>query len=204
MNIFASAAVGFWSIPWFQRYFGVSAMEVGTMLGLSYAVVGLIGMVMGGVLADWLRQRTRRGKLYVALGSVVFWLLATVFMLSAESVLVAYAATISGTLVGTMVAAPVSTTVTDLVLPRTRAITMALFILVMNFMGVALGPYCVGLLSDSLTVAGTDSGEALRYSMQWGLVISGISIVFLLLATKHVVADEDSLLDRARTLGEDV
>ena len=174
------------------------------MLGLSYAVVGLIGMVMGGVLADWLRQRTRRGKLYVALGSVVFWLLATVFMLSAESVLVAYAATISGTLVGTMVAAPVSTTVTDLVLPRTRAITMALFILVMNFMGVALGPYCVGLLSDSLTVAGTDSGEALRYSMQWGLVISGISIVFLLLATKHVVADEDSLLDRARTLGEDV
>jgi MFS family permease len=204
LNAFASVAVGFWSIPWFQRYFGLSAMEVGTMLGLSYAVVGLIGMVMGGVLADWLRQRTRRGKLYVALGSVVFWLLATVFMLSAESVLVAYAATISGTLVGTMVAAPVSTTVTDLVLPRIRAITMALFILVMNFMGVALGPYCVGLLSDSLTVAGTDSGEALRYSMQWGLVISGISIVFLLLATKHVVADEDSLLDRARALGEDV
>ena len=76
--------------------------------------------------------------------------------------------------------------------------------LVVNFIGVALGPYCVGLLSDSFIAAGADSGEALRYAMQLSLIITVISIVFLCLATRHIVADEDSLLDRARALGEEV
>ena len=201
---FASSALGFWTIPWLQRYFGVSAAEVGTILGLSYAVVGLIGVVTGGVLADRLRQHTQRGKLYVALGAVGLWLLAMVFMLSAQDVLVAYALTIGGTLVGSMMAAPVSSTISDLMLPRTRAIAMALFILVMNFVGFALGPYSVGLLSDNFTVAGTDSGEALRLSMRLSLIIAGVGIVFLLLAIKHIVADEDSRLERARAFGEDV
>ena len=201
---FASSALGFWTIPWLQRYFGVSAAEVGTILGLSYAVVGLIGVVTGGVLADRLRQHTQRGKLYVALGAVGLWLLAMVFMLSAQDVLVAYALTVGGTLVGGMTAAPVSSTISDLMLPRTRAIAMALFILVMNFVGFALGPYSVGLLSDNFTVAGTDSGEALRLSMRLSLIIAGVGIVFLLLAIKHIVADEDSRLERARAFGEDV
>jgi len=202
LNAFAGSAIGFWTIPWLQRYFGISAMEVGTVLGLSYAVVGLIGMILGGVLADRLRQRIQRGKLYITLCAALLGLLAFALMLSAESVVVAYAATITSVLVGTISAAPVSSTVSDLMLPRTRAIAMALLILFMNFVGVALGPYSVGLLSDSFTAAGTDSGEALRYSMQLSLIISGLSIVFLLLAVKHLVADEDSLLDRARALGE--
>ena len=80
---------------------------------------------------------------------------------------------------------------------------MALFIMGM-YLGIALGPYSVGLLSDSLTAVGNDSSEALRYSMLLSLIISGVSMAFLLLATKHVVADEDSRLERARALGEDV
>ena len=204
LECFCRSAIGFWTIPWLQRYFGISAMEVGTVLGLSYAVVGQIGMILGGVLADRLRQRVQRGKLYITLCTSLLGLLAALLMLSAENVFVAYIATISFVLVGTIGTAPVSSTVSDLMIPRTRAIAMALLILFMNFIGVALGPYCVGLLSDSLTAAGTDSGEALRYSMQLALIISGISIVFLLLAVKHIVSDEDSLLARARALGEDI
>lgn len=201
---FASSAVGFWKIPWFQRYFGISATDVGTILGLSYAVVGLIGVVTGGVLADRFRQHTQRGKLYVALGAGGLWLLATVCMLSAQNVVVAYAFAIGSTLVGGIIAAPVSSTINDLMLPRTRAIAMALFIMVMNFLGFALGPYSVGLLSDSLTLAGTDSGEALRLSMLLPLIVGCVSMIFLLLAIKHIVADEDSRLARARAFGEDV
>ena len=52
--------------------------------------------------------------------------------------------------------------------------------------------------------AGTDGGEALRYSMLLSFIIMGISIVFLMLAIKHIIADENSLLVRARALGEDI
>ena len=204
LNTFTGSAIGFWMIPWFQRYFGATATEVGTVLGLSFAVVGLIGMILGGVLADRFRQSTRRGKLYVALSATLLALLANLSLLSAEDLFIAYGFAIAGILPGTMVAAPVSSTISDLMLPRTRAISMALFILVMNFLGIALGPYCVGLLSDYLTVSGSDTGEALRYSMQLSLIIWAVSIMFLMLAIKHVAADENSLLERARALGENV
>lgn len=204
LNTFAMSALGFWSIPWFQRYFGVSAMEVGAVLGLASAIVGLIGVILGGVLADKLRTHGQRGKLYVALGASLLWLLSSVMVLSAGNVFVAYAMYMGKVLVGSMIGAPVSSTVSDLMLPRTRAIAMALLILFMNFIGIALGPYCVGLLSDSLMVTGTTGGEALRQSMLLSLVIAGVGIVFLSLATKHIIADENSLLERARGWGENV
>ena len=203
-NTFTGTAVGFWTIPWLLRDFGVSAMEVGTVLGFAYAVVGLIGVISGGVLADRLRQRTRRGKLYVGLGAAVLSLLLILLVLSTDELLFVYGFIVCNALLVSMIAAPVSSTINDLMLPRTRAIGMSLYIMTMNFMGIALGPYCVGLISDSLVGTGASGGDALRYAMLLSLIVAGISIVFLVLAVKHTVADENSLLERARALGEDI
>ena len=204
LQTFTGSAVSFWMIPWFQRYFDASAMEVGTVLGLGFAIAGLIGMILGGVLADRLRQGTQRGKLYVTLTAALLSLIGYVVLLLAENLFVGYALAIGILLIGSMGTAPVSSTISDLMLPRTRATAMALLILVMNFLGVALGPYCVGLVSDVLMVAGAESGESLRHAMQLSLIVGGVGIVFLALAVKHVAADENSLLERARALGEDV
>ena len=198
------AAVGFWMIPWFQRSFGISTMEVGTVLGLSFAVGGLMGTILGGVVADRLRQHTQRGKLYVTLGSAVLLLLATVCMLSTEQVLAAYAFAFMVVFAGALGGAPAASTVNDLMIPRTRAIAMALYILVMNFMGVALGPYSVGVLSDLITSTGIANAEALRWALLSSLMVMGVGILFLLLAIKHMVADENSRLDRTRALGEKI
>lgn len=204
LNMFTVSALGFWTVPWLQREFGVSALQVGTVLGLGGAMFGLIGLILGGVLADRLRKHTKQGKLGVALVASILSLLAMVLLLLSENLNVVYGLIIGNGLVVGVIAAPVAATINDLMLPRSRAVAMALYIMVMHFLGISLGPYCVGLLSDSLTAAGTEAGHALRYSMQFSLIVACISILALILALKHIIADEDSILDRARALGEDI
>ena len=201
---FTGSAIGFWMVPWLRRYFDASLLELGTVLGLSAAIGGLIGMVLGGVIADKLRRYTQRGKLYIALVSSVLSLASLVGMLLSRDVLIAYGFVFMSFFVGPLGAAPAASTVNDLMIARTRAVAMALYIMIMNFMGVALGPYCVGLLSDSLTASGLSSGEALRVALLVSLVVLGFGIFCLLLAIKNVAEDEDSRLERARALSRDV
>ena len=205
LSFFASSAVGFWMVPWFQRYFGASAADVGIIIGLGSALGALIGAILSGVLSDWLRQYTQRGKLYVALGGTMLWfLLVIIFLFFVENLFVAYTTSLCSGLVWCMMPAPVTSTINDLMLPRTRAVGSALLILAMSFLGIALGPYCVGLFSDAFVETGADSGDALRYAMQLSLIVAVVALGFLILAVKHVVADENSLLERARALGEEV
>jgi len=95
-------------------------------------------------------------------------------------------------------------TVNDLVLPRMRALASAFYLLVITFVGLALGPYVIGQLSDHLMSTGYSSGDALRYAQLYGLSTLGVTAVFVLLATRYLERDRSSVLARARALGEAV
>ena len=166
------------------------------------AVCGLLGVMSGGLLSDWLRQYTRRAKLYICLGAWVLSLLTTIAMLSVGSVSIAYLCSGFYFLLSPIGNAPVMATINDLAIPRTRAVVTAILITSTTFMGFALGPYAVGLLSDAFVANGVEGGEALRQGLLVGLLPQVIGVVFLLLAIKHIVTDEESRLDRARALGE--
>ena len=201
-SVFTGIAIIFWMIPYYQRYHGIDAVEVGSVIGLLMAVCGLLGVMLGGILSDWLRQYTRRAKLYMCLGAWGLSLLTTIAMLSVDRVSIAYLCSAFYFLVSPMGNAPALATINDLAIPRTRAVVTAILITSATFMGFALGPYAVGLFSDAFVASGVSSGEALRQGLLVGLIPQVFSIVFLLLAIKHIVADEDSRLDRARALGE--
>jgi len=86
-----------------------------------------------------------------------------------------------------------ASTVQDLVLPRMRATASAAYLLSITFVGLALGPYTVGTLSDAL---------GLRTAMLLALLAGGVAAVLLVLAARHLPGDEASLRDRARAAGE--
>ena len=97
---------------------------------------------------------------------------------------------------------PAATTVNDLVLPRMRAVASAFYIMMVTFIGLALGPYTIGQISDALAADGANSGDALRYGMLSSLAILVLTIVCLGLALRTVGEDEATKLDRARAAGE--
>ena len=92
----------------------------------------------------------------------------------------------------------------DLVMPRMRAVAGAYFISVNTFIGLALGPYTMGQLSDLFASDGMNPADSLRLAIACALLIFVITLIFLTLAWRHLGKDEASRLDRARQLGEEV
>ena len=78
----------------------------------------------------------------------------------------------------------------------------AYYILMITFIGLALGPYLIGQISDVYIGQGLDSGEALRTAMLWSCVMLPISMLFLLGALRYLGSEETSRLQRAAELGE--
>jgi MFS family permease len=75
-----------------------------------------------------------------------------------------------------------------------RGVASAFYLLVLTFLGVALGPYLVGQLSDTF--------GALSPAMQTVLLTNVVAVALIAFAARHLASDEDSLFDRARRAGE--
>ena len=91
-----------------------------------------------------------------------------------------------------------------LVLPRMRAVASSYYVLMNTFLGLALGPYLMGQISDHYISVGVEAGEALRAAATWGLAAFLVAMFFLALATRYLPKDEGNRLERAAELGENV
>jgi hypothetical protein len=80
------------------------------------------------------------------------------------------------------------------VLPRMRATASAAYLLVVTFVGLAMGPYTIGKCSDAL---------GLRNALLLGLAANAIAFVCLAIGARHLERDQASLQQRA-ALAEDL
>ena len=177
-----------------MRIHGQDAGTVGVIIGATAAVAGFVGVTLGGLVADRLRARRPSGRLAVGIVAAILPVPLALWMLTTESTTMAYVINAPLTLLQSMWIGAGASTVQDLVLPRMRAIASAFYLLVITFIGLALGPYAVGALSDA-------TGD-LTMGLRWSLLISVFAVTFLVLALRHLERDEASLHDRARRAGE--
>lgn len=201
---FVSYGVGFWGPPFFQRVHEVSASEAGVVLGLSAAVGGWAGVTLGGVLADMLRSKFQRAKLYVGIASIVLSIPSGVGLLLADDVVVAYVLNFCFALTSPMWVGPAASTINDLVMPRMRAISSAFYLMMITFIGLALGPYTIGQISDTLLAGGASPADSLREAMLWATSMFGVALVGLVVGCRYLCAEEDSRLERAKAMGEQI
>ncbi len=212
---FIYAAVGFptislvtyafaaWAPPYFMRVHGIGAGEAGLVLGASYALAGLFGVTAGGVIADRLKERTGNARVYVGIGSVVLTAPTALGLLLTNDLIVAYIFNFLVSIFSSCWIGAAASTVNDLVMPRMRALASA-FYLLMATVGLALGPYAVGEISDVLTAAGQAPAEALRTSLLASVALLAIPGVFLVLLRARLIPEEANRLERARAAGEPV
>jgi len=191
---FTGYGVGAFAPAFFMRFHEASASEVGTVVGLTAAVAGWIGVTAGGLLADALKLRTRNARLHVGLIAATVPVPLALWMLATESTLLAYVLNFPLTVAGSMWVGAAAATVQDLVLPRMRAVASANYILCVTFIGLALGPYTIGRMSDWF--------DNLRAAMMLAFAVNAVAVGFLLAALRHLARDEDSRFDRARLAGE--
>jgi MFS family permease len=199
---FVGYGVGYWTAPLLLRTHDTSAGEVGLYIGLGSALGGLIGVTAGGALADYFKARHPAGRLLVGYLVVLGTAPLVLWMIYTPSLTLAFVLNFAHHLFSAAGAGVPPSTATDLVLPRMRAVAGAYYILVNTMVGLALGPYVMGKLSDVFAAGGMDPASSLRTGIAVSLLIFLVTLTFLTLAWRRLPADEATKRARAQALGE--
>lgn len=194
---FMTYGIGFWSPPYMLRHFGVPLSEAGTVLGLTAALGGWLGITAGGLWADRWKRTNPNARLYIGAMVPVLTVPFIYLFLSTDSATVAYGTNFFLSVFSTLWIGAAASTVTDLVLPHQRATASAYYVLMNTFVGLALGPFVIGQLSDRYLASGMAADAALRSGMLSALVVLVVAVGALLAASRFLPQDEANRLERA-------
>ncbi len=150
-------------------------------------VGGVIGIYVGGVLADKLGAKDRAA--YARLPAIGFLAVAPLFIAGvlSPSLSLTFFALLIPTALGLAWLGPVLSAFQHIVPPNMRATASAVFLLINNLIGIALGDLILGLLSDGLRAVFGD--ESLRYALMSGGIFYILAAAFLWLGSRHLAAD---------------
>ena len=181
-----------------NRAFGLSPAQTGLQFGLLAAGLAMVGPIIAGPLSDWLTAHMGgRGRVWLTIFSLGVSPLFGIWTYSATDLTSFYLRFSAYSLILTLWLPPLYSLLYDLVLPRMRGITSSIFILITTLLGLGMGPYFVGIVSDR---NGGDLGKAIiSINVVWLPVV-----VCLLIVLWRVNRDETTVLDRARAGGEPV
>lgn len=163
----ASSFVGYsiiFEMPSFLgRSFEIGATSIGVWLGLIYGFAGGLGFFLGGYFADRMgMQGHSRALNFIAVSTVLSAAcLAAVFLSS--TLIWCLSLLIFPSVISNFYLAPVLGQTQSLVSLRMRAVASSLMLLILNVLGLMLGPFVTGLISDTLRASQGD--ESLRYAL---------------------------------------
>jgi fucose permease len=168
--------------------------ETGVTLGYVTVVCGATGAALGGVIGDWLKRRYPAGRMMVMLFACIASTLLVLGSFMVGDVRTFFV--LSGLQIGLhiMWLGPCAASIQDLVLPRMRGTATAVFFLATTIIGLGLGPYLTGLISDV-------TGD-LRTALLATLVVVPLILLSIAIAWRSVPALEESLIARAKAAGE--
>jgi len=194
-NIFTSAIaaiIAFWGMVHFQRNLGLSAGQAGLWYGIQAGATGVIGVLLGGWIADKLAQHRPRhymtpglwGQLIAPLLLVAAWwsdlwwvaLLLTTLPVMGDNL--AYAGSAAAT--------------QRLLTSDVRASATSIIALVVTLAGPGAGLTLFGVVSDLIRVnlpAGTPPSESVRYTLMGAGLLAFIPAFFFWLAGREMEKD---------------
>ena len=183
-------ALAFWSAPYAETVLKLPKAELAFVLGGSGAVSGFLGVILGGRMSDWLRARNPSGRILVVMFGILAPIVPIWIGFTTENATLFYVMNfLAGMFAATALGAAAATT-QDLVLPRMRGTATASFFLATTLVGLAIGPYMVGQISE------------LSGSMRIGVLsligVAPISFVLLIYAYRTLPQAEATMVERAR------
>lgn len=188
LNAFAGYSSSNWTASFMIRSHAMSTGELGTWLALTMGLGGAIGVFSGGLIADRLARRDQRWYLWLPAltGFVCVPFMIMVYLADGPYTALALGI-VPGVLFNVYLGNTIATT-HSLVGLRMRALSSAILFLILNIIGLGLGPWTTGMLSDYLQP--TLGAESLRYAMLYVLpAVMFWSACHFLLAARSLRVD---------------
>jgi predicted MFS family arabinose efflux permease len=183
----AGYGVGFWLPSLMMTRFGLDLRETGSFIGALVLIGGVAGILLGGRLGDRLGARARRWYALVPAICYVAGLPLYIAGVFSGSWPAAFALLLLPTLLTYVWLGPVLAAVQHLVPPRMSATASACFLLIINLIGLGLGSWTIGGLSDALRPV--YAADALRYAMAAVLLLYLLAGALMALASRRLARD---------------
>lgn len=187
LHAIAGYGLAVWVAPFLMRIHGLEIQVIGTWLGGIAIVAGMPGMLLGGLLSDRLAPRDPRWYLWIPALSALLstpFTVAFLFLGNPALALICYA---GHSLLGMSFSAPTFAMTQAVVKVRARSLAVAFHLLLVNLVGLGLGPVVIGGLNDLLR---EDLGdEAIRYTMLLAALTNVAAVGFYALAARSVRRD---------------
>ena len=188
LNAFAGYSSSNWTASFMIRSHDMSTGELGTWLALIMGVGGAIGVFWGSYIAERLAKFDVRWYMWMP---TITGMICVPFMIATYMVEGAYTALIVSIVPGILFNVYLGNSLAmthALVGLRMRAVASAILFFLINLIGMGLGPWGVGLLSDMLSEE--LGNESLRYAMLYLLPAAmGWSAVHFLMASRTLKKD---------------
>ncbi|MEC7251028.1 MAG: MFS transporter [Pseudomonadota bacterium] len=188
LNAFAGYSTSSWTASFMIRSHGMSTGELGTWLAMIMGFGGAVGVFAGGVIAERLARKDVRWYMWLP---ALTGLICVPFMVANYMVAGAYTALIVSIIPGVLFNVYLGNTLAmthGLVGLRMRALASAILFFILNLIGLGLGPWVIGLLSDQLEP--TLGQESLRHAMLYLLpAMMTWSVVHFYLASRTLKED---------------
>lgn len=196
LTSFVNYAVIFWSLPYAEGVLGADKSTAALIIGGAGAAGGFLGLMVGGRLADHLRQTNPAGRVLVIIAGATIPFIPLTISFTTDSLTLFYALHLPMIGLASVGLGASGATTQDLVLPRMRGLATATFFLSLTMIGLALGPYSVGAISAA-------TGSLSTGVLSLMAVVPVSTACFVLLYFKLPKA-EASVVERARAAGEAV
>jgi predicted MFS family arabinose efflux permease len=177
----------FWMPSFLVRSFGLGLQQASLGFGAIVLIGGLVGIWLGAAVADRLGER--RIEVYALVPAIAFAMTVPFYVAGVLSptLWMCAALLLVPTALGLAWLGPVLSTVQHIVPPNMRVTASAIFLFIINLIGIGLGTPLIGALSDATRVRfGT---ESLRYAIVAGTAFYLIAAGLLLLASRSLKAD---------------
>lgn len=174
----------FWLPSFFTRSHGLTLLEASRVFGAIVLVGGISGAWAGGWLADRLGAESRRW--YGLVPAIAAGLAAPLYALGvlADSLPVTLALFVVAHALGMVWLGPVTAALQHVVPPTMRATASALYLFVLNLIGIGGGTLFFGFVSDELAPRlGSDS---LRYAILIGLSFYLLASALFVVAARRL------------------
>jgi len=158
-----------WAPVYFQRIHGFSTSESGTFLALGIGLGGGLGTFLGGALADKLSQISEGWRAWIVSFSILAYLPAGYLCYQSISPFWAIfwftgPAALGGVYIGVNFAILQSLAPVEM-----RAVMASINLFVLNIIGLGLGAFSVGMISDLMSP--TTGVDSLRYGLMFTLLL---------------------------------
>lgn len=177
----------FWLPSFFVRSYGLTLLDASLFYGVVLLIGGIAGIWAGGWLGD--RYGESRHSQYARIPAIAFVCTVPVYVFAilSPNLTVSFFAFLIPTALGLAWLGPVISAIQHLVRPDMRATASAIFLFIINLVGIGLGTYAIGAISDGLAAQFGD--DSLRYSILAGTSFYIIAAMFFFMAARRLERD---------------